>query len=37
MRQKKHIDTKVVVGLLVVEVVSTKKTTPWQRMWLAYL
>jgi hypothetical protein len=26
MRRKKHIDTKDVVGLLLVEVVSTKKT-----------
>ncbi len=33
--EKKHIDTKKVVGLLlVVEVVSTKKHTSWQRMWL---
>ncbi len=34
MRRKKHIDTKDVVGLLLVEVVSTKKPTSWQRMWL---
>ncbi len=34
-RQKKHIDTKKVVGLLLVEVVRTKKNTSCQRMWLA--
>ncbi len=34
--EKKNIDTKDVVGLLLVEVVSTKKTTSWQRKgWLA--
>jgi hypothetical protein len=36
MVQKKHIIAKDVVGLLVGEVVSTKKHTSLQRMWLAY-
>ncbi len=30
--EKNHIDTKDVDGLLIVEIVSTKKTTSWQRM-----
>jgi hypothetical protein len=34
--QKKHIVEKDVVGLLLEEVVSTKKHTSSQRMWLAY-
>jgi hypothetical protein len=36
-KTNKHIDTKDVVGFLLVEVVSTKtkKHTWWQRMWLA--
>ena len=33
--EKKHINTKKVMGLLLVEVVSTKKNTSWKRMWLA--
>ncbi len=36
MRQKKHIITKDVVGLLLEDVVSTKKNTSSQRIWLAY-
>jgi hypothetical protein len=34
---KKHILTKDVVGLLLGEVVSTRKNTSSQRMWLACL
>ncbi len=33
--EKKHIITKDVVGLLLGDVVSTKKHTSLQRMWLA--
>ncbi len=35
-RGSKHIVAKDVVGLLLGEVVSTKKNTLLQRMWLAY-
>ncbi len=30
-KTKKHIDTKKVVGLLLVEVVSTKKNISWEK------